>query len=127
MRLVVGGAFSQGVQLFARLEADGLSGGDAHLGTGAGISADAGFAGTHAEDAEPAQFNALTGSQSLFEPFEDCVHRSLSLGAGQPSALDHVMDDVLLNQSVYLAGAIGGADPGVESFPSFPVMPRRRL
>ena len=62
-----------------------------------------GLAGANTEDAEPAQFDALAGSESLFQPLEDSIHRSLSLGAGQPCALDHVMNDVLLNQSGYLA------------------------
>ena len=100
-------AVSERVQFFAGLEAHSFAGSDADLGAGAGIAADAGFAGADAEDAKPAQFDALAGRQSLFQALEDRIHRSLSLGAGQARALDHVMNDVLLNQSGYLAGATG--------------------
>ena len=36
--------------------------------------------------------------KSLLEALEDRIHGSLRLGAGQARALDHMMDDVLLNQ-----------------------------
>ena len=95
----------QRVQFLARLEADGFAGGDADLGAGAGIAADAGFAGADAEDAKSAQFDALAGGQSLLEALEDRIHGGLRLGARQARALDHMMDDVLLNQRGNLAGA----------------------
>src|ERR1700739_1739940 len=47
----------QRVQLFARLEADGLAGCDADLRPGAGIAANAGLARADAEDAKAAQFD----------------------------------------------------------------------
>jgi len=95
---VRGPAVFQRMQFLARLESNGLSGGDADLGSGAWVSADAGFAGADAEDAEAAQLNALTGSQGLLEALEDSIHRGFRLGAGQARALNHMMDDVLLNQ-----------------------------
>jgi hypothetical protein len=95
------------MELFARLEADSLAWGDADFCTCAGIAADAGFAGADAEDAESAQFYALTRGQSLLEALEDRIHRSFCLGARQARALDYVMDDVLFNQWGILAGATG--------------------
>jgi hypothetical protein len=52
----------------------------------------------HAEDAKAAQLDAFASRQSLLEALEDRIHRSLCLGAGKTCALDHMMDDVLLNQ-----------------------------
>ena len=99
------GGSVKGVQLLTRLEANGLPGGDTDLGAGAGIAADAGLAGTDAEDAKTAQFNAFTSGEGLFEAFEDRIHRRLGFGAGKAGALDYVMDDVLLNQWSNLPGA----------------------
>ena len=92
------------MELFAGLEPNRFPGSDADLGSGAWVPANAGLACTHAEDPKAAQFDALTGRQGLLESFKDSVHRSLCLGAGQPCALDDVMNDVLLNQSGYLSG-----------------------
>ena len=92
------------MEFLARLESDGLAGGNADLGSGPRIAADAGLAGADAEDAKPAQFNALAGRQSLLQALEDRIHRRFGLGAGQARALDDVMDDVLLNQWGNLAG-----------------------
>jgi len=86
------------MQFLAGFEAHRLAGDDADLFAGAGIAADAGFPGADAEDAEAAQLDALTGGKSLFEALEDCIHGRLRLGAGQASTLNHMMDDVLLNQ-----------------------------
>jgi hypothetical protein len=92
------------VQIFARLEANGFSRGDADLGACPGIAADAGFACTDAEDAESAQFDALARCQGLFQALEDRIHRGFGLAARQARALDYMMDDVLLNQWGTLAG-----------------------
>jgi hypothetical protein len=95
------------MKLLAWLEAYGFTRRDAHLGAGAGIAANAGFAGADAENAKSAQFDALTGGQGLLEALENGIHRSLRLGAGKAGALDNMMDDVLLNQRGNLAGATG--------------------
>jgi hypothetical protein len=92
------------MQFLARLEAHRFAGGDADLGAGSGISADASFAGADAENAKSAQFDTLSGGESLFQALEDRIHRSLCLGAGQTRALDYLMDDVLLNQWRNLVG-----------------------
>ena len=95
------------MQFLARFEAYSLAGGDANLGAGSRIAADPGLAGAHTEDAKPAQFDALTGGESLFEALENRIHRSFCLAAGEACALDYMMDDVLLNQWGNLAGATG--------------------
>jgi hypothetical protein len=86
-------------------EADSLAGSDADLGAGSRIAANAGFASADAKNAKSAQFDALAGGQGLLEALEYCIHRSLRLSAGEASALDYMMDDVLLNQWGNLAGA----------------------
>jgi hypothetical protein len=96
--LTAGCARVQRVQLFARLEADSLAGSDAYFSAGAGIAADAGFAGADAENAKSAQFDALTGGKGLLQAFENRIHRRFCLAAWQAGALDYMMDDVLLNQ-----------------------------
>ena len=97
----------QRMQFLARFKAYCLAGGDAYLGAGTWVAADAGFACADAEDAKSAQFDALTGGESLFKALEDRIHRGLCLGAGQARALDNMMDDVLLNQRSNLTGATG--------------------
>ena len=52
-------------RFLAGFEAHSFAGGDADLGAGAGVAANAGFAGADAENAKPAQFDALPGRQSL--------------------------------------------------------------
>jgi hypothetical protein len=93
------------MKLLAGFETDSFAGSDADLGAGSRIAADAGFAGADAENAKSAQFDALAGGQGLFETLEYRIHRSLRLGAREASALDYMMDDVLLNQWGNLAGA----------------------
>src|SRR5271157_2630406 len=98
-------AVFQRMQFLARFEAHSLAGGDAYLGTGSRIAADPGLAGAHAEDAKPAQFDALSVGESLFEALENRIHRSFCLAPGKACTLDYMMDDVLLNQWGNLAGA----------------------
>lgn len=93
------------VQFFAGLETDRFAGGDADPGSRAGVASDACFARPDAEDAESAQLNALAGRQGLLEAFEDRVHGRFRLCAGQASALNHLMNDVLFDQWCVLAGA----------------------
>src|ERR1039458_9570771 len=104
MLLAAGSASLQRVQFLAWLEANGLAGSDVDLSPGAGVAADAGFARADAEDAKSAQFDALAGRQSLLEALEDRVHCRLSFGTRQASALDHVVNDILLDQWSILAG-----------------------
>jgi hypothetical protein len=95
------------MQFFARLEAYGFAGSYAYFGSGAGISADSGFARADAEDAKSAQFDALAGGQSLLQALEYRIHGGFRLGARQARAPNYLMYDVLLNQKGTLAGATG--------------------
>ena len=95
-----------GMQFLARLKPNGLARSDADFGAGAGIATDTSLAGANAENAKSAQFNALSCRQSLLETLKDGIHRSFCPGAGQARALDHMMDDVLLNQWSNLAGPL---------------------
>jgi hypothetical protein len=100
----------QGVELFAWLESDGFAGGNADFRSGSWVAADACLARTDAENTEAAQFNAISRGQGLFEAFKNGVHGGFRFGAGQPGALNDVMNDILLDQSVYPIGykAIAG-------------------
>jgi len=93
------------MQFLAGLESNCLSRRNADFSSGAGVASNTGLTGSNAENTESAQFNALPGCQSLFEALEHGVDRRFGLCAGKSRALDHVMDDVLFNQSGHLAGA----------------------
>ncbi len=85
------------VQLFAGLEADGFAGGDGDFGAGAWIAADAGLSGFDGEDAEAAQFDAVSGDEGLLHAFEDGVDGGLGLGTGKSGSLHNPLNEVLLN------------------------------
>jgi hypothetical protein len=93
------------MQFFTGLEAHGFSGRNTDLGAGAGIASDAGFARTNAEYAKTAQLNALTCCQGFFQALKHSVDCRFGLGAGQACTLDHMVHDVLFNQSGHLASA----------------------
>src|SRR5664280_2441551 len=97
----------QRMQFLARFKADRFAGRDAHLGAGSWVATDAGFAGAYTEDAKTAQFDALTGGESLLKALEDRIHRGFCLGAGQAGALNYMMDDVLFDHGVTSFCAIG--------------------
>jgi hypothetical protein len=92
------------MQFFARLETNGLAGGNADFGTGTRIAPDSSLARADTEHAKAAQFDTLTGRKSLFQALKDRINRGLRLGAGQACTLDHMMDDVLFNQWGNLVG-----------------------
>jgi hypothetical protein len=101
------GVLGQRVQFLAGLEAHCFAGCNAHFGARAGIAANAGLAGTNAKDTKPAQLNALACCESLFEALKHRIDRCFGLCAGQACALDHMVNNVLFNQSGYLAGVTG--------------------
>lgn len=88
------------VQFFAGLEADGFAGGDADLGAGAWVAANACLAGAHAEDAKSAQLNAIASGQCLLQTLKNGVDSGFGLGARQSGTFNDVMDDILFDQSV---------------------------
>jgi hypothetical protein len=87
------------LEFFARFEADGFAGRDADLFAGAGIAADARFAGLDAENAEAAEFDALATAESLLERFENGFDRLLRLGAADESLGHNRIYDVQLNHT----------------------------
>jgi hypothetical protein len=93
-----GRASIQSVKFLAGLEAYGLAGRDADLGTCSWVTPDAGFARANAEDAEAAELDPVACGESILEPFEHCVHGGFCLGTRQACPLNNVMDNILLNQ-----------------------------
>ena len=93
------------MQLFTGLETHGLARRDADLSAGSGIPPDTGFAGANAEHAKTTEFNALARCERFLKSLKDCIDCRFGLGAGQACALDHMVDDVLFNQSGHLASA----------------------
>jgi hypothetical protein len=91
------------VELFAGFEADSFAGSDADLGAGAGVAADAGFAGANAEDAKAAELNTLAAGEGFFQAFKDCIDDGLGLGPGKTGTFDDLVDNVLFNQCRNLA------------------------
>ena len=104
------------MQFFAGLEADGFARRDADLGAGARIAANAGFAGTHVEDAEAAQFDALALGERVLEGLEHCVDSRFSLVALQAGALNHLVNNVLFYQCLPPAGEVSELKLSVETF-----------
>jgi hypothetical protein len=84
----------QSLELFAGLEADGLSGRDANFFAGARIATDAGFSGLNAEDAELAKFDTLAAPESALERLKDGFDGLLRLGAADVCLRDHCVYDV---------------------------------
>jgi hypothetical protein len=93
------------MQFFAGLEAHGFAGRDADLSAGARIAADPGFARADAEHPKAAQLNALSRSKGFFQAFKHGIDRRFGLCSGQACALDHMVHDVLFNQSGHLSSA----------------------
>ena len=86
------------MELFARLEANGLAGRDADLGSGARIASDTGLAWAHIEHAEPAEFNAFATGERLLHTIEDGVYGGLRFRPWQPRTFHYALDKVLLDQ-----------------------------
>jgi len=87
------------VQLFTGLEADSFAGGNADLGAGAGVAADAGFAGFDGEDAESAKLDAVAFAEGFLHGFKDGVDGGLCLDTGEPGSFYDTLDEVLFDQS----------------------------
>ena len=88
------------LKFLAGFEADRVAGTDVNLCAGAGIAADAGFAGLHGEDAKAAKFDAVAAGECTLHGSEDCIHGSFGLVAWQPRPLHNALDEVLLDQAV---------------------------
>ena len=88
------------LEFFAGLEADGLSGRDVDFFAGAGIAADAGLAGLHAENAEAAQLDALAAAKSLLQRFENRFDGLLGLGAADVGSGDDRIYKIQLDHAI---------------------------
>jgi len=87
------------LEFFAGLKADGFAGRDADFSSSAWIAADAGLARAHGEDAEAAQFDALTLGEGMLHTFKHLVDRGLRFVARQPGAFHHVVNNVELDHA----------------------------
>jgi hypothetical protein len=92
------GSLVEDLEVFAWLEADGLAGGDGDLGAGAGVAADAGFAGLYGEDAEAAELDAVAGAEGGLHGLKDGVDGGFGLGAGEAGTFHYSLDEILLDQ-----------------------------
>src|SRR5712664_4634887 len=92
--------FVDALKLFAGFEADGFARRDVDLFAGAGIAADAGFAGLDAEHAEAAKFDALAAAESLLQRFENGLDGLLGFGAADVRGGDDSIYDIQLNHAI---------------------------
>ena len=92
------------MKFLARLEADRLARGYVDLGTGARVASNASLAWANVEDPETAQLDAIARSKRFFQTFKDGVDSRFRLVARQSGPGDHLMNDVLFNQSLYPEG-----------------------
>jgi hypothetical protein len=118
------GSRCQCVEFLTGLEAHGLTRRDANFSPSAGIAPDSRLAGANAEHTEAAQLNAFSCCKSFFQALEYGVDRRFCLGTGQACALDHMMHDVLFNQSGHLSARLFSTVPRptglmVQHFESF--------
>ena len=104
------------MKFLAGFEANGLAGSDADFGSGAGIAADAGFAGTDVEDAEAAELDALAFGKRALQGLEYRIDSGLGLVALQAGALNHLVNDVLLYQGFPPSGEVSVSRLIVETF-----------
>jgi hypothetical protein len=100
LRLGFGQGFVEGLEVLAGFEADGFAGGDADLGAGSGIAADAGLAGLDGEDAKAAEFDAIAFDEALLHGVEDRVDGGFRFAANQTGAFNDSLNEILLDQGV---------------------------
>ena len=85
------------MQFFTGFKSDSLAWSDGDFGSGARISADAGFAWFDGEDTEATQLDAVACDEGLLHAVEDCVYGRLCLGSWQTGALYNPLYQILLN------------------------------
>ena len=86
-----------GLKFLARLEAHRFAGRNIYFGAGARVASDAGLARPNVEDAETAQFNAVTLGQSFLHTLEDSFHRHFGFGLGDAGLVHNFVDDIELD------------------------------
>jgi hypothetical protein len=94
----------QQVKFLAWLEANSLAWSDIHFGAGPRVTANARLARAHIEYSKTAQLNPIARSKRFFQAFKDRVDSRFRLVARESGLGDHLMDDVLFNQSLYPEG-----------------------
>ena len=95
----MGFGFFETLQFFAGFEAHGFARRDVDLFASARIAADAGLARLDTENAEAAEFDALTLAESGLERLEDGLHGLLRLGAADIRRGHDGVYDVQLNHT----------------------------
>src|SRR5438270_2570320 len=85
------------LQLLARLESYGFSGGNVDLFSCSRITANPGLARPDAENTEAPEFDALAATQSILQRFKYRFHGLFGFGAADIRRGDHGIYDVELN------------------------------
>jgi hypothetical protein len=85
-------ALAERLEVLARLEANGLAGGDGDLGTCARISSDTGLARLDGEDAEAAELDTVAAAQGVLHRFKNSVHGGFCLRPWKACALNYPLD-----------------------------------
>jgi hypothetical protein len=85
------------MKFFARLEADCFAWSNGDFSSGSWVATDAGLAGFDSEDAESAEFDAVSGDEGLLHAVEDGVNGRFCLGTRQSGALNNPLYKILLN------------------------------
>ena len=107
------------MQFLARLESDRFARTDGDLGPGSRIPANARLARPYVEDAKTAQLDPVAGGKRFLQTLKDGIDCGFRLIAGQSGPLDHIVDDVLLDQRAHLGKSAGLSlhpKPMLESF-----------
>lgn len=86
------------VQLFTGFETHGFAGRNGDFCAGTRVATDAGLAWFYGEDAEAAQLNTLTTSESTLHGVKDCVNGRFRLNAGKAGPFDDTLDKILFYQ-----------------------------
>lgn len=85
---------SDGLQVFAGLETNGLAGWNGNLFPGSGVAADTGLARLDIEDAESPQLDPIVALKCALHRIEHGVNGSLGLASGDSGPIDDMVDDV---------------------------------
>src|SRR4051794_16025789 len=88
----------QCLEFLAGFETNGFAGGNRYFRAGAGVAANAGLAGFDGENAEAAEFDAITMFEGALHLLEYSFDGHFSLGFGDARLVNDFVDDVELNQ-----------------------------
>src|SRR5258706_12866878 len=96
-----GGLFNlvDGLEFLAGLEAHRLAGWDIDFRAGAWVASNAGLAGSHVEDAEATQLDAVAAGKRALHALKDGFHGHFRLGFGDAGLGHHFIDDVELDHA----------------------------